>query len=108
MRWHDIVGYGVNAESSPGVYVDTITERQYYGDVLRVSRKLREEDHANDDIIAQHFISVVSDPFAIDNFTNIRYAKWLGEHWKVIDVEVKYPRLILRLGGVYNGIAPED
>ena len=47
-------------------------------------------------------ISIVMDPYSRDNFSKIRYVKWLGNTLKVTNIDVKYPRLILSLGGVYN------
>ena len=104
-RFYGVVGYGESAETSPGsgVWEDTITERTYSGDVFRDTRKLQEREQVLDDIQVQNSISIVADPYANDHFFDIRYIAWAGALWKVTDVEVQRPRLILRLGGKYNG-----
>lgn len=103
MRFYGVIGYGVSSETSPGVYEDNIDERPYYGDVIYDSRKLQEGDRVNDDITVQNSISIVADAYANDHFFNIRYVQWQNSKWKVTNVEVRRPRLILRLGGIYNG-----
>ena len=97
------IGYGETTETSPGVWVDTMTERTYSGDVTQNKRNLQEGERINDDISVQNSISVVADAYAEQHFFAIRYVEWAGTKWKVSDVEVQRPRLILRLGVVWNG-----
>lgn len=109
-RFYGVVGYGEAVESAPGVYTDVITEITYYGDVIRNTRELQEGDKLNNDITVGNSISIVADAYANEHFFAIRYVAWSGTLWAVPHVEVKSPRLILRLGGVYNGptyIPPE-
>ena len=103
MKFHGAIGYGESTETSPGVFEDIITELTYFGDVIRNARKLQEGDQVNDDISVQNSISIVADAYANDHFFAIRYIFWQGARWKVTEVEVQRPRLILRLGGIYNG-----
>jgi hypothetical protein len=103
MKFSGEIGYGNSVETAPGVWQDTITERHYFGDVIRNTRKLQDGSKVNDDISVQNSISVVADAYAGENFFAIRYIRWAGALWKVTDVEVQSPRLILRLGSVYNG-----
>lgn len=100
------VGYGVSEETAPGVWSDVITEVQYYGDILRNTRQESNGAKINDDLTVSNSISIVADPFAVQNFFAIRYVEWMGSLWNVSDVEVQIPRLLLRLGGVYNGPKP--
>lgn len=105
-RFFGPVGYGETVETAPGVFEDTITEKSYYGDVIRNTRRLQQGDKVNDDISVQNSISIVADAYAIEHFFAIRYISWQGVLWIVTDVEVQAPRLLLRLGGVYNGTPP--
>ena len=57
----------------------------------------------NDDININNSISIVADPYAYENFHNMRYAILEGVKWKITNVEINRPRLILTIGGVYNG-----
>jgi hypothetical protein len=106
-RFHGEVGYASAAvESAPGVWKDTIVERTYFGDAIRTNRRLQEGDSLNKDIVVNNSISIVADAYAAANFSAIRYVRWNGALWTVVDVEVQRPRLLLRLGGVYNGPTP--
>ena len=102
-KFFGAIGYAVTSETKPGVYEEQIIEREYFGDVNRNIRKLENSEHLNDDINISNEISIVSDPFANENFYSMRYAEFMGTKWKITSVEVKYPRLIFTLGGVYNG-----
>lgn len=96
------VGYADTVETVPGVWTDEITERNYYGDILRAFINYKSSDKVNDDVGISNEISIVADLFAYEKFHLMRYAK-IGEvKWKITNVEVMYPRLKLTLGGVYN------
>ena len=96
------IGYGVSQETRPGVWKDTITEREYFGDLTRNTRRLESASQVNDNINISNEISIVADPFAYENFHSMRYVIFMGTKWKISSVEVQYPRLILTIGGVYN------
>ena len=97
------IGFAETAETRPGVWEDKITEYVYYGDLSRNSRRLQSGSNLNDNINIANNISIVADPYANKNFHKIRYVEFMGTKWKVSDVEVQFPRLILTLGDVYNG-----
>ena len=101
-KYFGIIGFAEMKETKPGVYVEEITERQYYGDLIRNTRRLQTVSTLNDDINISNEISIVSDPYANENFHSIRYATFMGKKWKVSSVDVNYPRLNLTLGGLYN------
>lgn len=107
-KFYGAIGYGesVESEEAPGVWEDVITEKSYQGDILRNSRTLNEGQKVNDDLSVGNSISIVADAYAMEHFFAIRYARWAGASWKVNNVEVQSPRLILRLGGVYSGPRP--
>ena len=107
-RFHGRVGYGVTAQVEPGVWVDNIVERSYFGDVVRNTRNLKEGENLNLDLSVQNAISIVADAYANEHFFAIRYVEWAGVLWTVSSVEVQSPRLLLRLGEVYNGPTPES
>lgn len=100
------VGYGQSVEEAPGVWADVITEVEYFGDVIRNQRGDREAASINPELTAQNSISIVADAYANENFFAIRYVEWAGTLWTVQTVEVQSPRLVLFLGGVYNGPTP--
>lgn len=106
-KFYGEIGYGETVETAPGVWEDTITERKYYGDVVKNTRQWRESENLNNDLTVSNSISIVADAYANEHFFAIRYIKWAGTLWTVSDVEVQRPRLLLRLGGVYNGPTPD-
>jgi hypothetical protein len=105
-RFFGRVGYGETVESAPGVWVDEIVEYPYYGDVVRDSRELRQGENLNMDLSVQNSISIMADEYANEHFFAIRYVEWAGSLWTISSVEVQRPRLLLRLGEVYNGPTP--
>ena len=105
-RFFGKVGYGESVETAPGVWIDQIVEYSYYGDVVRNSRELRQGQYLNDDLSVQNSISIVADAYANEHFFAIRYVEWAGTLWTIDSVEVLIPRLLLRLGKVYNGPTP--
>lgn len=102
-KFYGKIGYASTVETKPGVYEEQIVERSYYGDLIRNTRRLQSTDKVNDDINISNEISIVADPYATNNFHTMCYAVFMGTKWKISNVEVSYPRLILTLGGVYNG-----
>ena len=108
MRFFGVVGYGELSETLPGsgVWEDVITEVNYSGDVLRDTRNLDPADKVNDDLSVNNSISIVADAQAVNHFHKIKYIVWQGIRWTVDSVEVRPPRLLLTLGGVYNGPTP--
>lgn len=102
-KFYGKIGYGVTSEIRPGVWDETITERPYYGDVNKLSRRLESSDKIIDDIIISNEISILADPFAYENFHTMKYVEYMGAKWKINKVEVRFPRLTLVTGGVYNG-----
>lgn len=96
------IGYGETVEIRPGVSGLQITEREYYGDVSRNTRRYENSGQVNDDLNIGNVISIVADPYAYQNFHLMRYVEFMDAKWKITSVDVQYPRLILTIGGVYN------
>lgn len=102
-KFYGEIGFAILTKVSPGVYDEDILERNYYGDILRNSRRLQSTDNVNPNINISNEISIIADPYANENFHAMRYVKFMGTKWKITNVEVNYPRLILTIGDVYNG-----
>ena len=101
-KFYGVICYAISEETEPGVFEEQIIERNHVGDVIRNTRRLKEVGKVNDDITISNQISILSDPFTSNNFHTMRYVSYMGSKWKVVEVEVQYPRLILTLGGLYN------
>ena len=97
-----VIGYAVTKETEPGIWEEQIVEVEYFGDVIRNSRRFSGPAKVNDDINISNQISIIADPFANNNFHAMKYVVFMGAKWKVSEVTVEYPRLILSIGGLYN------
>lgn len=102
-KFHGKIGYTTSVETAPGVWTDQVSEREYYGDVIRESKQWTTSGQVNDNLVVNNRISLIADDFANANFSAMRYVVWNGVYWKVSSIELQRPRLILTLGGVYNG-----
>lgn len=100
-KFYGKIGFAESVETAPGVWEETIVERNYYGEIVRNTRKLVTSEHLNDDISITNEISIIADPYANKNFHTMRYVEYMGTAWKITSVEVQYPRLILSLGGAF-------
>lgn len=106
-KFYGTVGYIETKETSPDVWKEIPIERNYKGDVLRNIRQNNVGESVNDDLNINNQISIIADNYAEQNFFAMKYVVWGNVAWKIKNVEVKRPRLILTIGGVYNGIRPE-
>ena len=102
-KFYGNVGYIKTVEVEPGIHDEQSVERPYYGDITRNTSRYQSSGGVNDDININNIISIIADPFANENFQHMRYVEFMGAKWKITNVEVQYPRLILTIGGVYNG-----
>ncbi len=101
-KFYGEIGFAISKETAPGVYTDTIERRFYYGEVN--SRRIRNTNGTsiNDNVNVSDEISIVSDPFANEHYFAMKYVTYMGVKWKVENISVQFPRLVLSLGGIYN------
>lgn len=103
-RWYGKIGFTYTGEVEPGVWVeDEIVEREYFGDVMTNLWKREGSNEVNKNINISNKISIVADPYARDHVSAMAWIEFSNEKWEVNSVEIQYPRLIINLGGVYNG-----
>ena len=107
-RYSGMIGFITTELTTNGVWVSIPVERRYYGDLTRNHKRWEDNQKVNSDITLQNEISIIADPYALQNFQSIRYAELMGSVWKVTAVDVQYPRLVLSIGGVYNGERPSS
>ena len=106
MKFYGKVGYQIETETTDSVWVSSIVEKPYYGDVIRNASRRESSDTINDELNVNNRISIVADPFAFENFQNMKYVEWLKQLWNIKSAELQPPRIILEVGGVYNGSVP--
>ena len=97
------IGFGDTKEVAPGVWDDVIIEKKFRGDVILNNQTFTPGEGINDSPDLNTSISIVGTNYAFAHIKNMRYLKWNGNLWILESVEIKRPRLILRIGGVYNG-----
>lgn len=102
------IGYVEQTESAPGVWTDTVTERQCTGDLVKSNRKLDDVgavgSQLNNNISVGNSVSIIADAYTLKHIFAIRYVKWNGTYWTATSVDVHMPRILLRMGEVYNGV----
>lgn len=97
-----MIGFAKREETAVDVWTEKVVEKKYFGDVTRNFTKNTSANQLNDNIDISNAISIIADPYANNNLHAIRYVVFMGTKWKVTNIEVQYPRLLLSIGGVYN------
>lgn len=102
-KWSGDIGFYETVETEPGLYESQVITQHYRGDVNTLRWRHTSTDTINDNINISTQISIIANPYIYSNCYNIAYVEYLGHKWKVSEVEPRLPRLILTLGGDYNG-----
>lgn len=109
MRYYDKIGFWFDdVEVEPGIFRPQVEERYYTGDIIETRQRWEESTaQQNDNLNIRNKISIISDLYLNQHLSSIKYATFMGGKWKVNSVDIRYPRVILELGEVYNGIDEE-
>lgn len=102
-KYFGFLGISTQVETVPGVYKPEIIDHPVYGDFVRDNRNNVGSDQVNDNVKINNQISIVMDAYVMENYSSIVYVTYLGAKWRISTVELKYPRLLLSMGEVYNG-----
>ena len=103
MKWYGKIGYALTEDGKDGVWTPVMTWKQYYGDVQRYTRRVEGAQNVNDDLNISNTISILADPYAFENIGYMKCIEWMGTLWEISSIDISYPRMILSIGGVYNG-----
>lgn len=103
MKFFGKLGFSYEVETAPGVWETKSVEQEVYGDVLSNVRRWENSGEVNDDLNLTNQISVVASRFIYEHLGAMRYLIWNGTKWAIRSAEIVRPRVILNLGGVYNG-----
>lgn len=98
-----VIGYTLAVETQPGVWTEDVTEKKYYGDIVRDNRKIVDQGVINNGITISNNISIVSNKFMLENMAFMTYITFMGSKWRISSVDIKPPRIIITIGGLYNG-----
>lgn len=97
------VGFWTTEETEPGIWTETIVEKTYRGDIVRNISNFSLMESVNGTTTLNNSISIVADPYATQNYQNMRYVVLNGFKWKITSVDLQYPRIVLSVGGEYRG-----
>lgn len=101
-RFCGMIGFVVTEETCPGVWSQSYQERKYYGDIFKSTRRWENGVSINDNLNVSNRVSIVADTYAWQHLGWMRYVTMMGAKWKITDIEVQRPRLVLSIGGLYN------
>ena len=104
-RWHGRIGFVITVqdEIKPSKWVEKAIEKQYYGDILKNNFRWESGLSVNDDINISNRISVIADNYMTSNLQYMKYIEISGAFWKINSIDIQAPRLILEIGGIWNG-----
>lgn len=101
-KYHGLIGFADLVETEPGIWKESITERPYFGDIIRDNTQVQPTENLNDTVQINNAISIMTDEYANTHFFAMRYIIWNGVKWKVKSIEEKPPRMVINLGGLYH------
>lgn len=97
------IGFIKTVETEPGIWEESLVEeKKYYGDITRNIFKYQNNGQVNDNINISNTISIISDPYANNNLQYMKYVVFNGAKWKISNIDIQPPRLILILGDLYE------
>lgn len=102
-KYYGTIGYAAEVEAESGVWINDIIERKYRVEILKHSLRYQSSGQVNDNVNISNRFSIVADSYAKENSHLMKYVEFMGTKWKISEITVEYPRLILTIGGVYNG-----
>jgi len=105
-KFYGAIGYARPIESRPGVWIDSVTEQNYRGDVVLNQMRIQPSGMVNDNIDIDNSISIVADAYAYENLGFMKYVVWNKVAWQIKSFSINRPRIVLQIGGVYNGERP--
>ena len=112
-KFFGIVGFAADViegeGENEGIAIEApVIERQYYGDFVQMNRRYENGKDINDDLQLNVRVSILADDYLNEHLRAIKYIDLNGALWKVTNVEPARPRLILSIGGLYNGPTPRS
>lgn len=107
MRFFGAIGFVKTEETAPDVFTEIAEEREYYGDVTRQTTKWQPSEYLNDNLNVTNQFRILADGYMLENMYAMRYVVWHGSRWKILTIDEERPRVVLTIGGVWNGRTPE-
>lgn len=102
-KFAGLVGYATQEETVPGVWSPVEKPVMMKGDVISQVSSVQNDGKVNSDITLNHRVSLMGDAYAFENYYNLKWIEIDGRKWEISSVELHRPRLIVTVGGLYNG-----
>lgn len=92
-------------EIEPGIWTtgEDAVELFVVGDIISAVKNYSTTEVVSDDMSVSNRISIVANSDVINSMGTLRYVTLYGKKWKITSVEMQGVRLILSLGGLWNG-----
>lgn len=102
-KFTGLVGYVTQEQKVPGVWSPVDNPKKMRGDVIRQSSSNQNDGKVNSDITLNHRVSLLGDAYAFGNYYTIKWIELDSRKWEVTSVELQRPRIIVTVGGLWNG-----
>lgn len=107
-KFSGVIGYQEEVEIAPGIWDTQYLEKPARGDILQKNHRWNAMNYStvSSDSISDR-ITIGADDFVMRlcRQKRIRYVKFEGDdtRYSVMDAAVDRPRIVLSIGGVFNG-----
>lgn len=103
MRYYGAIGFSKSTiEVCPGVWDEVVEEKKYSMTITKDFVSYSDVNEINSDININNQVSIIADVYAQRFAHKIKYVELNGIKWKVKSFDIKRPRLVLYIGGLYN------
>ena len=102
------VGFVLDTEVKPGVFMPRAVEKFYKGEINNQYRRWDQQQEVSDQLTLSEEITIVTNSYLLENIGAIRYVVRHGTRWAVKSIGIKAPKIVLTLGGEYNGVIAEE
>ena len=103
MKFVGKIGFVQTVDDGHGVWRQDVIERTYKGDLVRNYKNYQNSESVNDNLTLSNNLSIIADKFVTEQLSMMKYVKLRGSYWSITSADIQPPRIILTLGGVYNG-----
>jgi hypothetical protein len=102
-RFSGLLGFVRTELSDGGIYNEVSTEIKAKGTFRKISSRVYSEQEVNASVRLANEISVIGNNEIFNHLNSLKYVVWKGTKWSVTTITLEPPRVIIVLGGVYNG-----
>lgn len=86
-----------------GIARDEYVERKFRATVTRLNNNMVSSGDVIDNLKMDMNFQIKMDKWTYENFQWLRYLVYNGAKWKITNVQVQRPNMIVQVGGIFNG-----